>query len=134
MRAEFYRPDDPETVVGTARWDGHRAQIEAEDDEVRSAIVRIFRPTPVVVDAPSLGPLGSKGEAVVQPGSMEWFRLAATTRAPTSGLRARLVPEVPPRTGWDPASAYQTFRQVVTRLESPATATTEPTPETARPV
>ncbi|MFL5797473.1 MAG: hypothetical protein ACJ77A_06005 [Actinomycetota bacterium] len=134
MRAEFYRPDDPETVVGLARWDGRRPQVEASDDEMRSVIRRIFRPSPVVADDPSLRPLGTKGESVLQPGSLEWFRTAAITRAPEDGLVARLVPEVPSSTGWDPASAYRTFRQVVTRLESPATGRVEPTPEVAKPV
>ncbi len=134
MRAEFYRPGDPETVVGTARWDGRRAQVEASDDEIRSVLRRIFRSSPVVADDSSLRPLGSTGESVLQPGSLEWFRAAATSRATGSGLAARLVPEVPPRTGWDPASAYRTFRQVVARLESPATGRNEPSPEAARPV
>jgi hypothetical protein len=134
MRAEFYRPDDPENVVGTVRWDGRRAQIDASDDEIRSTLLQILRPSPVVADDASLRPLGSKGESVLQPGSLEWFRVAATSRASGTGLVARLVPEVPPRTGWDPASAYRTFRQVVTRLESPATGRGEPSPEVARPV
>ena len=133
MRAEFYRRDDPETVVGTARWDGRRPQLEAQEDSVRSVLRRIFRASPVVVEDASLRPLASSGESVLQPGSLEWFRAAAINRAPEHGLAARLVPEVPPKTGWDPASAYRTFRQVVTQLESPA-GREEPTPEVAHPV
>ncbi|HEY7283412.1 MAG TPA: hypothetical protein VID47_17675 [Actinomycetota bacterium] len=134
MRADFYREADPETVVGTARWNGRRAEVESEDAEVRGTLSRMFRATPVVVDDPSLRPAGTSGEAVVQPGSLEWFRLAAIARAPGADLRVRLVPEVEVKTGWDPASAYRTFRQVVTGLESPVTPISEPAPEIAKPV
>jgi hypothetical protein len=134
MRADFYRADDPETVVGSARWDGRKAEVSAEDPGVRALLTRLFRATPVVVDDASLRPAGSTGVAVVQPGSLEWFRLAALSRATSADLHARLVPDVRARSGWDPASAYRTFRQVVTRMESPASDVTEPTPEVARPV
>ena len=134
MRADFYRPDDPETAVGTARWNGRRAEVESSDPDIRAALTRLFRSTPVVVDDAAHRPAGSFGEAVVQPGSLEWFRLAALSRAAGADLKARLVPEVQGRSGWDPASAYRTFRQVVTRLESPATPGAEPSPEVARPV
>ncbi|HEX9377627.1 MAG TPA: hypothetical protein VGB19_15490 [Actinomycetota bacterium] len=134
MRAEFYRPDDPEKVVATARWDGRRAQIESDDDAARASVRKILRPTPVVVDDGSLRPLGSSGESVVQPGTLEWFRAAAQARAAPEGLRARLVPEALAHTGWDPASAYRTFRQVVADLESPATHGSEPQAESARPL
>ena len=134
MRAEFYSADDPEIVVGTARWNGRRAEVDSSDEEVRAALTRLFRSTPVVVDDTTLLPPGAAGAAVVQPGSLEWFRLAAQSRAIAAGLHVRLVPEVEVRTGWDPASAYRTFRQVVTQLESPATPGEEPTPEVARPI
>jgi hypothetical protein len=134
MRAEFYRPDDPDTVVGTARWDGHKVHVDAQDTETRSLIQRIFRASPVASDDASLRSQATSGESVFQPGSLEWFRTAALSRASGAGLTPRLVPEVPARTGWDPASAYRTFRQVVTRLESPATGRDEPSPEVARPV
>jgi len=115
MRAEFYRPDDSEEVLGTARWDGRAAQVEAADPGVRSAIDRIFRATPVVLDDPSLRPQGARGEVVVQPGTLDWFR-AAASRAAGEGLRVRFVPEARAPGGWDPASAYRTFRQAVARL------------------
>jgi len=134
MRADFYREEDPETVVGTARWNGRRVEVDSEDADLRGTLSRLFRATPVVVDDPSLLPPGTAGEAVIQPGSLEWFRLAALNRAPAAGVRVRLVPEVEMKTGWDPASAYRTFRQVVTRLESPATPVPEPTPEIAKPI
>ena len=134
MRADFYREDDPETVVGTARWNGRRAEVESSDPEVRAGLVRLFRATPVVVDDPALRSLGASGDVVVQPGNLEWFRTVALTRAPSAGLRIRLVPGVQTKSGWDPASAYRTFRQVVTDLESPATPVAEPAAEVAKPL
>jgi hypothetical protein len=117
MKVEFYRPDDPTEVVGVSRWDGRTAGVEAADQDVRFAIDRVFRPTPVVVDDPSLRPLGARGESVVHPSSLDWFRAAAITRSREEGLRVRFVPEVRTPGGWDPASAYRTFRQAVARLE-----------------
>jgi hypothetical protein len=116
MRAEFYGPDDEGTVVASAAWDGRSVRIEADDAAVRASLERVFRLTPVVVEDPSLRPLYAKGEVVVHPGSLEWFREAAITRAEREGLRVRLVPEAAGRGGWDPASAYRTFRQEVARL------------------
>jgi len=134
VRADFYRPEDPENVVGSARWNGRTAPVESDEADVRATLSRIFRATPVVVDDPSLLPAGASGDVAIQPGSLEWFRLAATSRAGEAGFGVRLVPEVVTRTGWDPASAYRTFRQVVTSLESPAAPEREPWPEVARPV
>ena len=133
MRAEFYRLDDPQAVLGTARWDGRHAVIEAEDEGVRASLRKVFRPTPMVVDDASLRPIGVRVTVTVQPGSMEWFREAALTRATPEGLRARIVPEARSATGWDPASAYRTFRQVVSLLESPAGGR-DPEAESSRPV
>ena len=116
MRAEFYRGDESGTVVGTATWDSFRVQVESDDPKTRRAIGRIFRPTPVVVDDAALRSLGANGEAVLQPGSMEWFEAAATRRAADEGLAVRLVPEARGHGGWDPASAYRTFRQSVGRI------------------
>jgi hypothetical protein len=116
VRADFHDPDDPETVVGVAGWDGRTVRIDAAENGVRERIQRVFRPSPIVVDDPALRPLSSHGEAVIQPGSLEWFRIAAVARAPEEGLRARIVPEVQGQGGWDPASAYRTFRQTVAHL------------------
>jgi hypothetical protein len=116
VRAEFHDPDDPETVLGVARWDSGTVRVEAAENGVREGIGRVFRPSPVVVDEPALRPLSSHGEALVHPGSLEWFRVAALTRAAEEGLRARIVPEVQGQGGWDPASAYRTFRQTVAHL------------------
>jgi hypothetical protein len=135
MRVEFHRPGDPEEIVGTARWDGRRAHVEADDEGMRESIARVFRLSPVVVEDPSLRPMGTRGETVLQPGSVEWFRAAALSRAAEAGLVARVVPEVSGQGGWDPASAYRTFRETVQRIvtrperEGPA----EPQPGEARP-
>ena len=126
MRAEFYRPDDPEAVVGTATFDGRSVRIGDEEEAARDSLRRVFRATPVVVDDPSLRPISARGDVVLNPGTLEWFRAAAQGRSEREGLRVRLVPEAAGRGGWDPASAYRTFRQTVLRLEP------EPTPSEAR--
>jgi hypothetical protein len=115
MKVEFHRPDDSETVVGTATWDGHRASVESGDDEVASALWTIFRPTPVVVDDGAFRRQGTRGAVVLQPGSLEWFRAAAQVRAAEAGLVARIVPEIT-RGGYDPAAGYRSFDQAIERL------------------
>ena len=45
---------------------------------------------------------------------------AAVEWARGRGLRVRLVPEVQGRGGWDPASAYRPFRQVVADMATRA--------------
>ncbi len=115
LRIEFHPPDAPDEVVGAATWDGRRVEVEADDPGVRSAIARIFRPVPVVVDDPSLRGMGTAGEVVLPPGSVEWFERAAFARAPEAGLVARVVrPGV--EGGWDPAANYRRFREQVRRL------------------
>jgi hypothetical protein len=116
MRIEFYRKDDPGRVVGTATWDGRRPHFETEDDDARAALESIFRPTPVVVDDGAFRYLGATGEAVLQPGSVEWFREAAFTRSAAEGLSVRVVPELAGEGGWDPAAAYRTFRDAMKQL------------------
>jgi hypothetical protein len=120
MRVEFHDPEDPETVVGVGTWNGRTVHVTSDDNDARDKIRRVFRLTPVVVDDAALRPLSAGGEAVIQPGSLEWFRTAAVARAPEAGLRARIVPEVQGHGGWDPASAYRTFRQTVALLVSRA--------------
>jgi len=115
LRIEFHRPDAPDDVVGAATWDGRRVEVEAEDPQARSAIERVFRPTPVVVDDPALRGMGTQGEVVLHPGSVEWFERAAFARAPEVGFVARVVrPGV--EGGWDPAANYRRFRDQVRRL------------------
>jgi hypothetical protein len=117
MRAEFLRDEEGSTdVVATASWDGRGFEVEAQDSDVRAAVERIFRLTPVVVDDPTYRPLYARGEAVIQPGNADWFRAAAYGRAASEGLKARVVPEVVGQGGWDPAAAYRTFREDVARL------------------
>ena len=116
MRVEFSRPGAPDDVVGRARWDGRRAIVEADDDDQRAGIQRVFRLTPVVVDDASMRTLGASGDSVIEPGSLEWFRAAALSRSADVDLAARIVPDVRPGTGWDPASDYRTFRNEIRRL------------------
>lgn len=105
MRAEFFRSDDPQTVVGAAIWDGTRVRIESDDEEIRAILSRVFRPSPVAVEDPSTRPRGSRGATVVEPGDRRWFLAAAGVRGQAGGLGVRFVTERPG--GWDPAGAYR---------------------------
>jgi hypothetical protein len=119
VRAEFLRagePEEPERVVGSARWDGSRVAIQSDDDQVAQALWRIFRPTAVAVDDPALRTAGTAGPVVLPPGSLPWFLAAAKVRAEAEGLRVRFVPEVTTAMGWDPAGAYRPFSETVERI------------------
>jgi hypothetical protein len=107
MRAEFFRPDAPDQIVGVAEWDGRRAIIHADDDEASAALGRIFRSSGVAIDDPSMRPRGTKGETVVEPGDLEWFRAAASVRGEREGLSVRFATEVAGR--WDPALQPETY-------------------------
>ena len=116
MRVEFCAPDAPETVVATATWEAASVTIETQNDEVRGLLAHAYRPTPVVVDDASYRRLGTSGEVVLQPGSLEWFRAVTQIRAPqASGLKARFVPGVT-EGGFDPASQYRSFEESMDRL------------------
>jgi hypothetical protein len=118
VRAEFLRAgeaDDPDRVVGTARWDGSRVTIQSDDDHVAKGLWRIFRPTAVAVDDPALRTAGTAGPVVLASGSLQWFLAAARVRAEAEGLRVRFVPETSTAMGWDPAGAYRPFSDVVAR-------------------
>lgn len=115
MRATFYRPDDPDTVIGSARWRSEGIDVEAEDESVRQAIRAIFRPTPVVIEDPSMRSYGTAGPVLLSPGSLHWFRAAAETRTQAAGLGVRFVPESEGAMGWDPAGAYRTFNDAIER-------------------
>lgn len=117
MRAAFYRPGSPDTVVGVAVWNGTGAEVEADDDAVRQAIRRIFRTTPVLIDDPSMRSYGTAGPVVLPPGSLRWFRAAAEARSGAEGLAVRFVPESEGAMGWDPAGAYRTFNDAIERKE-----------------
>jgi hypothetical protein len=101
MRADFFRPDAPDEVLGSAEWDGTRAVPEAEDKRVHEALARVFRSSSVAVDDSSMRPAGAGGETVVEPGDLEWFRTAALVRGAREGLSVRFVTTAPG--GWDPA-------------------------------
>jgi hypothetical protein len=116
MRVDVHRPATPDDVVGHAVWNGTAVRFEAEDDDVRVALSRIFRATPVSTDDPSYRSQGTHGEVVIQPGSLVWFRAAAFVRAPEFDLVARAVPGVR-EGGWDPAAQYESFPRVIERLE-----------------
>ena len=115
MRAELYRPEDPEKVVAVATWTDGRPSLEVLDDV--AGLDRVLRPTPVVTDDPSLRPPGTRGEVMLEPGSSAWFRAALLTRAPEVGVTVRFVAERITG-GWDPAAAYATFEEQVERLGS----------------
>ena len=117
MRAAFYRLDNPDSVVGTALWNGARTDGEADDESVRQAIRRIFRATPVLIDDPSMRSYGTAGPVVLPPGSLNWFRAAAEARSGSEGLGVRFVPELEGAMGWDPAGAYRTFNDAIERKE-----------------
>jgi hypothetical protein len=114
MRAEFFHADDPDHVVATALWDGRSVSMDgAGDPDATSPVERIFRPTPVVVDDPSMRPVGSSGPVVLEPGDLRWFMAAARTRGAAEGLGVRLVVDQLQGMGWDPAGAYRPFLKVV---------------------
>jgi hypothetical protein len=136
LRIEFHHPTEPATsaapapggppppppppppAVAAATWLGARPVVESDDPKVKGAIERAFRPTPVVVDDPSLRSAGSSGEQMLQPGGLEWFRAVAQVRVPAeTGLVARTVPGVASG-GYDPAANYRRFSEQIERLES----------------
>jgi hypothetical protein len=107
VRAEFFRADDPDRVVGVAEWDGRRVHIETDDPQVRQALERVFKPSSIAVDDPSDRPGGTSGPTVVAPGDEEWFRSAARLRGHREGLSLRLVADR--QVGWDPALDPMTY-------------------------
>ena len=116
MRAELYRADDPEKPVAVAIWSHGRATLEVVDPSV-PGLDALLRPTPVVVDDPSLRRPGTRGESLLEPGSFGWFRAALVQRAEGLGLRVRFVaPEIVG--GWDPAASHRSFDEEVERQAS----------------
>jgi hypothetical protein len=116
VRAELYRPDAPESVVAIATWSDGSANLEVLDESIER-LDTLVRPTPVVVDDPSLRPPGTHGEALLEPGSSAWFRAALQTRAEPLGLRVRFVAQQIVG-GWDPAASYRSFDEQVDRWSS----------------
>ncbi len=95
MKAEFYEPappppadqpeakTEPSVLVGTAVWADGAVSVEADQPELRTALERAFRPTPVITDDAAYRRFGMHGEVQIQPGDLEWFR------ACRAGPRAR---------------------------------------------
>jgi hypothetical protein len=119
LRADFYDPKDPGNVVASVRWTGSGVDVVAASDQLKEALGRIFRPTPVTVDDPSLRTFGTAGPVVLQPGSVRWFQTAARSRAPAEGLGVRFVVEEQVPVAWEPAGAYRTFTDVLERRLRP---------------
>lgn len=119
MKVEFSRPDDEQRqVVATARWDGRDVVIASDVDGFVEGLTRAFRRTPVAIDDGAYRRLGTHGSVVVQPGSLEWFRAAALTRATAeTGLLARFVPGAV-EGGYDPAANYRPFDEEIERLDA----------------
>jgi hypothetical protein len=117
MRAELHPVEDPERIVAVATWDGRKAFLEVLDDAFAGSLSGLFRPTPVVVDDGAHRRLGTRGEVLIEPGTLEWFRAAVSLRAAEVGLVARFVPGVY-EGGWDPAAQYRTFGESIERLTS----------------
>ena len=118
MQALFRKAGSTD-VIGRATWIGAAVRIDAEDDEVRLALARVFRPTTVVVDDPALRPTGTSGPTQITPGSLPWFIEAARVRGEQEGLDVSFVPRGEGGGGWDPAGTYRPFAQQVERLEGP---------------
>ncbi|MGH2681209.1 MAG: hypothetical protein ACRDG8_12145 [Actinomycetota bacterium] len=111
-------PPPPLPAVASATWTDDRAVIGSDDPAIRASLERAFRPTPVVIDDPSLRYPGTHGDLMLQPGDLEWFRAVAQFRvAAETGLVARSVPGVRAG-GYDPAANYRPFSEQIERLES----------------
>jgi hypothetical protein len=122
VQVEFSRPPSPpaesvaDELVATVTWGDGGVVIETQDERVREALAKAFRPTPVVTDDAAYRSLGASGEVVVQPGSLAWFMAAAQVRAlAETGLAPRFVPGVT-RGGYDPAAGYRPFDEAIERL------------------
>jgi hypothetical protein len=114
--AEFVRADAPDEVVATAHWDGPSEGVRIDpvsESSLAESLRRIFRPTPVVVDEPSLRPPGASGPVILEPGDLRWFIEAARIRAQREGLEVRLAEDDWSRMGWDPAGSYVLFTEAV---------------------
>jgi hypothetical protein len=116
MRAELYRPDDPETAVALATWVDGRASVESVGEPVEG-LDALLRATAVVVDDAALRRPGAHGASLLEAGSGEWFRAALLTRAEGLGLAVRFVAERV-EGGWDPAQQFGAFEEQVDRLTS----------------
>jgi hypothetical protein len=137
LRVEFHRPPEPSKAgsesepgskppsppspaptIAVVSWRDGRATVESDDPVVAEGLRRAFRATPIVVDDPARRYPGTRGESILQPGDLEWFRGVALVRAPAeTGLIPRFVPS-PGVGGFDPAANYRTFPEQVEWLEA----------------
>lgn len=118
MRVEFYRAEDPETLVAVAVWNAGQVLVDTDDETVGARLATAYRRIPVVSDDASYRRQGTSGEVVIQPGDLEWFRAVSQVRvAAETGLIPRLVPGVT-EGGFDPAAGYRTFEDSIERLSS----------------
>lgn len=117
MKVEFHLPEAPDDVLVTAEWQGGPVEVTSQDETRRVRVEKAYRQTPVVVDDGAYRRLGTRGEVVIPPGSLEWFRAVTQSRAQTeTGLVARTVPDVRRGAGYDPAAGYRPFAEQVERL------------------
>jgi hypothetical protein len=84
---------------------------------VRAALAHAFRRSRVSVDDASRRRLGTAGEVVMQPGSLEWFARSNTRATAESGLAARFVPGLA-KGGFDPAAGYRRCDEQLERLDA----------------
>jgi hypothetical protein len=130
MKVEFSRPapppsDDrsdaeapPPVLVGSAAWVDGQPVVDCDDEDLRTALERAYRKTPVVTDDASYRRFGTHGEVLIHPGDLEWFRAASFVRVPAeTGLEVRLVPRVT-EGGFDPAAGYRPFEETIERLNA----------------
>lgn len=116
MKVELHRPDQPDAVVATVNWTDRQPVIETDDDDLRTALQKVFRRTPVVIDDASYRRMGTAGEVLIQPGDLEWLRAVVRARIPAeTGLAGRFVPGIT-EGGFDPAANYRTFEEQIERL------------------
>lgn len=118
MRVEFHEPDAPDTVVAAAVWEGAHVDVESSDGARAEQVRRMFRPSPVAIDDPSLRAQGTYGDVLIQPGSLVWFRTVCKVRASEAGLVARFV-SGSIEGGYDPAAGYRPFEEAIERLTTP---------------
>jgi hypothetical protein len=111
-------PPPPPPAVAAVTWLDRRPAVESEEPDIKRSIEHAYRSTPVVVDDPSLRSAGTRGDVLLEPGTLAWFRAVAQFRVPAeTGLIARSVPGVTSG-GYDPAANYRRFSEQVERLES----------------
>jgi hypothetical protein len=117
VKVEFHLPDAPDDVLVTAGWRDGEIVVTSEDETRRARVEKAYRRTPVVIDDGAYRRQGTRGEVVIQPGSLEWFRAVTQSRAQSeTGLAARFVPDVRRGAGYDPAAGYRPFEEQIERL------------------